>query len=123
MGFGCWVRACFYPTPKTHHPSPLLIIRAGLPATTAPAGTLLVTTAPAPTTARSPISTPQRMVALLPMEAPRRTTVGSSVQSASVCGVPSGRVARGQSVVDEHHAVADEDLVLDRHALADEGVA
>src|ERR687890_2866106 len=22
MGVGCWVRACFYPTPNTHHPTP-----------------------------------------------------------------------------------------------------
>src|ERR687885_468181 len=85
------------------------MMRAGLPATTAPAGTSRVTTEPAPTIARSPISTPQRMVALLPMEAPRRTAVGA-------------RGAR-PPVVDEHDAVADEDLVLDADALADEGVA
>ena len=59
-------------------------------------GTLRVTTEPAPTSARSPISTPPSMVALLPMEAPRRTTVRSRVQSSSVWGEPSGRVARGR---------------------------
>src|SRR5215510_4766172 len=48
--------------------------RAGFPATTAPAGTSLVTTLPAPTVAPSPISTPQRMVALEPIDAPRLTT-------------------------------------------------
>ena len=48
---------------------------AGLPTTTAFAGTFLVTTAPAPTIARLPMVRPGRMVALAPMDAPWRTTV------------------------------------------------
>src|SRR6185312_14030020 len=67
--------------------------RAGLPATTAPAGTSLVTTLPAPTTARSPIVTPQRIVADVPIDAPRLTRVGVTFQSASVCGLPSALAA------------------------------
>src|SRR5437764_14786025 len=58
---------------------------AGLPATTAPAGTFLVTTLPAPTVAPSPITIPQRIVAPEPMEAARLIVVGVQVQSASVC--------------------------------------
>ncbi len=69
--------------------------RAGLPATTAPGGTSRVTTAPAPTIARAPISMPHRMTAPLPIEAPCRTTVPSIRQSFSVCGAPSAVVARG----------------------------
>src|SRR5438105_1652142 len=58
--------------PQTHdHPS----ARAGFPATSACAGTSRVTTAPAPTNAYSPMVTPQTMVALAPMVAPRRTIV------------------------------------------------
>src|SRR5262245_62098596 len=38
-------------------------------------------------------------------------------------GFPRRRRRPRIGVVDEGHAVADEDLVLDRHALADEGVA
>src|SRR4026208_2494292 len=58
--------------------------RAGTPATTASAGTSRVTTAPAPTTARSPIVTPHMMTAPLPIDAPLRTRVGTTFQSASV---------------------------------------
>ncbi len=42
--------------------------RAGLPTTTAPAGTSLVTTLPAPTTAPSPMVTPGRTVQLAPIQ-------------------------------------------------------
>src|SRR5688572_4455536 len=52
---------------------------AGFPATIAPAGTLLVTTAPAPTIARSPISMPDSSVALAPTDAPARTVVRLNV--------------------------------------------
>src|SRR5581483_10053547 len=70
-------------------------IRAGLPATTAPAGTSRVTTAPAPTSAPSPIVTPPRTTAPEPIEAPRSTRVRRSIQSASVWSSPSSVVARG----------------------------
>ena len=67
--------------------------------------------------------TPHRIVALLPMEAPRLTSVGTHAQSASVCSCAGRGGGPRVLVVDEHHAVADEDLVLDGHAFADEGVA
>jgi hypothetical protein len=54
-----------------------------------------VTTAPAPTSAPSPIVTPATIVALLPIEAPRLTRVGTSCQSASVCRPPLALTARG----------------------------
>src|ERR671922_1337484 len=63
---------------QAHLSSTYLIIRAGFPTTTARAGTSLVTTAPAPIIAHSPMVMPQRMVALAPMEAPFRTTVRRS---------------------------------------------
>ncbi len=99
------------------------ITRAGTPATIAYGGTSFVTTAPAPTSAPSPIVTPARIVALLPIEAPRLDArVRRPCQSASVCSCRRRDRARIE-IVGEHHAVADEDAVLDRHALADERVA
>ena len=88
-----------------------------------PGGTSFVTTLPAPTMAFSPMVTLARMVEPEPMEAPFLTRVGSTFQSASVCSLPSRRGGAGVGVVDESHAVADEDIVLDGHAFADEGVA
>ena len=76
------------------------------------AGTSLVTTAPAPTMAFSPMQVLARMVAPEPIEAPFFTTVRSTCQSASVCKPPVAVVARGYRVVDEHHAVPDEDVVF-----------
>jgi hypothetical protein len=58
--------------------------RAGTPATTAPAGTSAVTTAPAPTTASAPTVTPPRTTAPDPRLAPSSIRVSSSSQSASV---------------------------------------
>ncbi len=55
----------------------------------------VVTTLPAPTIAFSPIVTPQRMVELVPIEAPLFTSVGTTFQSASVCIPPPGVVERG----------------------------
>ena len=46
----------------------------------------------------------------------------NSSQSSSVCSSPGGGGARAL-VVDEHHAVADEDLVADLDSVADERVA
>lgn len=43
------------------------------------AGTVRVTTAPAPTIAPAPISSPGRIVAFAPMDAPLRTTVLGNV--------------------------------------------
>ena len=45
-----------------------LTIRAGLPTTTAPAGTSSVTIDPAPTTAPLPIRTPSKTTALAPIK-------------------------------------------------------
>src|SRR5207245_7369735 len=50
--------------------------RAGLPWTSAKSGTSRVTTAPAPTNAKRPMVSPQRMVAFAPTVAPCRTSVG-----------------------------------------------
>ena len=53
----------------------------------------------------------------LPDDCRHHLPVGFGLQAAAVGG------GTGVEVVDEHDAVADEDLVLDGHALADEGVA
>src|SRR5215475_14208789 len=59
-------------SPHRHtHP----VCRAGTPTTRAWAETSLVTTAPAPTNAYSPIVTPQTIVEFAPKDAPRRTSV------------------------------------------------
>ena len=97
--------------------------RAGTPATVSPAGTSVVTTAPAPTRAPRPIRTPPRITLPDPRLAPCSTIVRRSVQSSAVFRRPSAVVARGHSVVDEEHAVPHEDLVLDLDSLADEAVA
>src|ERR1041385_3436510 len=68
---------------------------AGLPATTVLAGTSLVITLPAPTMAFSPIVTPQRIVALVPIDARRFTSVETTFQSLSFCNEPSLFVDRG----------------------------
>src|SRR6516162_130529 len=70
-------------------------IRAGLPATMAPSGTSRVTMLPAPTMARSPITTFDRIVAPEPIDAPFLTSVGSTFQSLPVCSSPVAVVARG----------------------------
>src|SRR5262245_53563925 len=81
------------------HVVPLLLVspitRAGTPATIAWAGTSRVTTAPAPTSAPSPMVTPPRIVALLPMEARALTSVLTTCQSASVWSSPSAVTAVG----------------------------
>src|SRR5579859_7323726 len=71
-------------------------IRAGTPATIAKSGTSRVTTAPAPTSAYSPIVTPGTIVALEPIDARRLTRVGMTFQSSSVIGEPSKLVAFGK---------------------------
>ena len=86
-------------------------------------GTSRVTTLPAPTMACSPMTTLERIVAPDPIDAPVCTSVGSTFQSCSVWSSPVGGRRPRIRVVDEHHAVADEDMVLDRDALADERVA
>ncbi len=97
--------------------------RAGTPRTIAPGGTSRVTTAPAPTSAPAPTRTPPSTTAPDPIDAPRSTTVSRRSQSASRLK----RAVRGRRsrvlVVDEHHAVPDEHLVLDRHTVADERMA
>src|SRR5205085_3029129 len=74
--------------------SVLRINLAGTPATIALSGTSRVTTLPAPTIAFSPMVTPHRTVALVPIDAPRLTTVLTTPQSVSFCGLPPV-VARG----------------------------
>src|SRR4051812_36443303 len=83
-------------TPRCSRSRVSPITRAGTPATIAYRGTSSVTTAPAPTRAPSPIVMAPMTVALDPMEAPRSTRVFSTIQSRSVCGLPSGLVARGK---------------------------
>ena len=97
--------------------------RAGFPATIALAGTSLVTTLPAPTIAFSPIITLDEIVPPDPIEAPLLTSVFSTFQSA--LGLQLAARGRGAriNIVDERDAVADEHVVFDRHAFADEGVA
>src|SRR5208337_1861835 len=75
--------------------SSLLKNLAGFPATITLAGTSLVTTLPAPTTAFSPTVTLDRIVLPEPIEAPFLTRVTSTFQSPSACSVPSGFAARG----------------------------
>ena len=65
--------------------------RAGLPATMASAGTSRVTTLPAPTMARSPMVTLERMVAPDPIDAPFLTSVVSTFQSCSRLQLPVAR--------------------------------
>ena len=62
------------------------------------------------------------IVALDPIEAPRLTRVARTFQSA--LGLRGAILVGGTriAVVGEHHAMADEHLVLDRDAFADEGV-
>src|SRR6185503_4606259 len=69
--------------------------RAGLPITMTSGGTSRVTTLPAPTMARSPIVTLDKIVAPDPIEAPFLTSVFSTAQSSPVWSSPAGVVARG----------------------------
>lgn len=62
--------AVHVPNPRGGRASAGRSTRAGFPATIVSAGTSLVTTAPAPTSARAPMVTPAMIVALLPMAAP-----------------------------------------------------
>jgi hypothetical protein len=85
--------------------------RAGTPATTTPAGTSLVTTAPAATTESSPTVTPCSTVAAVqihtpPLDGDRR---GDDLAP------PEGRVDRVPGG-DQAHPRPDEDLVADRDA-------
>ncbi len=86
-----------YPLTLSLYPRSLIVpkIFAGLPATIVFGGTSFVMTLPAPKRAFSPIVTLARIVQLEPIEDPVLTRMGSTVQSASVCSLPSGVVARG----------------------------
>src|SRR5439155_26244099 len=68
---------------------------ARLPATTVYGGTSLVTTLPAPTKALSPMVTPQRITAPLPIDAPRHTQVSTTFQSAFASSLPLQVTAPG----------------------------
>ena len=67
-----------------------------MPATTASSGTSRVTTLPAPTTARSPMVIPQRMVAEVPIEAPypRDERFRTSAEYAGYCRTVSEALER-----------------------------
>ena len=96
-----------------------LIGLAGTPVTVTPSGTSRVTTAPAPTIAFSPIMTPAMIVAFEPILAPRLPCGHDRpvfLRLRRTVGVCRTRIF----VVGEHHAVADENIVLDRHALTQE---
>ena len=97
---------------------------AGTPATTAPGATSVVTTAPAPTSAPAPMRTPpeDERAGADASRAARRRRVSSSQSSLGLKRAVRRRRARAL-VVDEHHAVPDEHLVLDLDARADERVA
>ncbi len=86
--------------------------RAGLPTTIARAGTSFVTTAPAPTNASSPISTPGQRIAPPPTRAPRRI-VGPAMSSWRALR------AAHEVVVRRHDAGSDEDVVLERRVGGD----
>jgi hypothetical protein len=64
------------------------MIRAGLPATTTPAGTSRRTTLPAPTTLPSPIVTPASTMAPPPIHTPSPMRIGRAYSS------PAARVYR-----------------------------
>ena len=89
--------------------------RAGFPTTSARAGTSFVTTAPAPTNASSPISTPGHRIAPPPTRAPRRI-VGPCDQLVAPLG------AAHEVVVRRHDARRDEDVLLERRVRGDVGV-
>ena len=103
--------------------------RAGLPTTSAWAGTSRITTAPAPTSASWPTVMPQTIVALAPIDAPFCTSVGSSASGPRLmCArghevVGEDRVGADEHVVLERDADPDEDRVLDRDPVADDGAA
>lgn len=94
-----------------------------MPATTALAGTSLVTTLPAPTMAFSPTVTPQSKVAPDPMDAPRLTRVGVQAQSDSVLQLAIAIGGPGIAVVDESNVVANKDIVFQGDSLTDESMA
>ena len=90
-------------------------IRAGFPTTTVRAGTSFVTTAPAPTNASSPISTPGHRIAPPPMRAPRRI-VGPGHQLVAALGAAHEVVVRGDD------AGRDEHVLLERRVRGDVGI-
>ena len=99
-------------------------IFAGLPATITFGGTSRVTTLPAPTMAFSPIVTLRKnRGAGTDRSAALHQRLFRRCQSFSVCSPPSAVVAPRIRIVDERHAMADENVVFDGHAFADESVA
>ena len=97
--------------------------RAGLPTTTAPAGTSRTTTAPAPTSAFSPTTTPGRSVALAPILAPLRITgPGELILDARrqrILGVGEHDVRTDPAALLEHGVLGNEDLRVNPHVVAD----
>ena len=100
------------------------MIRAGLPATTAPGGTSLVTTLPAPIMAFSPMVMPHSSVDAGTDGGPALDQCAERISSPPrfATGHPPF-VARGITVVDESDIVADENFILQSYAFANEGVA
>ena len=97
-------------------PGPRGSAAPGLPTTTARAGTSLSTTAPAPTNASSPISTPGRAPLRRRSRAPRRI-VGPLIELVPLLG------AAHEVVVRRDHAGRDEHVVLERRVRGDVRVA
>ena len=100
------------------------MLRAGTPATSAYGGTSFVTTAPAPTKQYAPSVTPQTIVALAPIVAPRRTSVRLILVparhvAARVDDVGEDHRRPAEHVVLELHALVDRHVVLDLHVVAD----
>ena len=82
-----------------------------------------MTTAPAPTSAPAPIRTPPSTTAPEPSDARSSTTVRDELPVLFGLQATVGARRARVLVVDEHHAVADEDLVADLDAVTDERVA
>ena len=91
---------------------------AGLPATIAFGGTSLVTTLPAPTIAFSPILTLQESLRWNRSKRPSQWSV--ELSSRLLSAVPVGVRCPRIGIVDEHHSVANEDVVFNVHTLANE---
>jgi len=87
---------------------------SGVPATTVLGGTSFVTTLPAPTIAFSPMVTLLRIVAFEPIEALLYQD-GLHFPILFALKVSVGVRRPGVGVVDEHDAVTDKNVVLDRH--------
>src|SRR5262249_8492424 len=87
-------------------------LRAGLPATTVFGGTSLVTTEPAETTLPSPIVTPGKTMARLPIQ------TLSPIRTGRTSSSPGGRVAGVAVRVEPDHVGGDAAISADRDLLS-----